>query len=405
VEELLFLAHRIPYPPNKGDKIRSWNILKYLSERYRVRLGCLIDDPHDRQYIPELERHCAEVVAVPISPRAQRLRSIFGLRPGMPLSAAYFRTRELSNWVASAIEANRIGRAFVFSTPMMGSLPQRHGMRVVLDMVDVDSEKWRVMAHKAPFPQRLIYAREGRTLLAYERTAAAAAAKVLLCTKEELALFLTRAPEATGKAGWMANGVDTAYFSPDHAFANPLPGDRPLIVFTGDMSYWPNVDAVAWFARLVLPSLLARWPRPLFLIVGARPTEAVRKLAGPDIVVTGRVDDVRPYVANAAVVVAPLLLARGVQNKVLEGLAMGKVVVATSAAEEGIGVRQDGALLIADEPSEMARLVGETLDGVHGSIGLKARELAVARFSWAATLSGLDGLFDAIDNEDRRETG
>ena len=272
MEELLFLAHRIPYPPNKGDKIRSWNSLKYLSERYRVRLGCLIDDPHDRQYIPELERHCAEVVAVPISPRAQRLRSIFGLRPGMPLSAAYFRTRELSNWVASAIEANRIGRAFVFSTPMMGSLPQRHGMRVVLDMVDVDSEKWRVMAHKAPFPQRLIYAREGRTLLAYERTAAAAAAKVLLCTKEELALFLTRAPEATGKAGWMANGVDTAYFSPDHAFANPLPGDRPLIVFTGDMSYWPNVDAVAWFARLVLPSLLARWPRPLFLIVGARPT-------------------------------------------------------------------------------------------------------------------------------------
>jgi len=399
VEDILFLAHRIPYPPNKGDKIRSWNILKYLSERYRVRLGCLIDDPYDRRYIAELERHCAEVMAAPISPGLQRVKSLFGLRPGLPLSAAYFRTPELSAWVRHTVEKNRIRRAFVYSTPMIASLPRGHDMRVVLDMVDVDSEKWRVMAQTAPIPQRFIYAREARTLLAYERRAAALAAKVLLCTREELALFLSLAPEASDKAGWMANGVDTAYFSPDHVFANPYAGDRPAIVFTGDMSYWPNVEAVVWFAEKVLPTLLGRSPRPLFAIVGARPTEAVMTLAGPDIIVTGRVEDVRPYVAHAAVVVAPLLLARGVQNKVLEGLAMGKIIVATSAAEEGLGVRSEGALLIADEPALMAQRVGETLNGMHDIMGEKARALAVARFSWPKMLRGLESLLGANECE------
>jgi glycosyltransferase involved in cell wall biosynthesis len=158
------------------------------------------------------------------------------------------------------------------------------------------------------------------------------------------------------------------------------------------MSYWPNVEAVAWFVREALPRLLAREPRPLFAIVGGRPTEAVQRLAGPDVLVTGRVDDVRPYVAHAAVMAAPLLLARGVQNKVLEGMAMGKVVVATPAAETGLHVHEDGAILVAATAEEMAVRVGETLDGLHANVGATARRIATTRFAWAALLGRLDAL-------------
>lgn len=390
--DILFLAHRIPYPPNKGDKIRSWNILKYLADRHRVFLGCLIDDPYDRQYIAELERHCTEVFAAPIDPALQRLRALLHLRPGRPLSAGYFQTPALRAWAARVVDRHQIRRVFLYSTPMMESVPAGRSLNVVLDMVDVDSEKWREMACKASPPQRWIYVREARTLLAYERRAAVEADAALLSTRDELALFLSLAPEARSKATWMMNGVDTAYFSPEHAFPSPYDGARPVVVFTGDMSYWPNVEAVVWFAREVLSHLLARTPRPLFVIVGGRPAEAVQRLASPDVIVTGRVDDVRPYVAHAAVVVAPLLLARGVQNKVLEGMAMGKVVVATAAAETGLHVREEGAVLIAGTADEMAAKVGETLDGLHANVAATARRIAMTKFAWGALLGQLDAL-------------
>jgi sugar transferase (PEP-CTERM/EpsH1 system associated) len=279
---------------------------------------------------------------------------------------------------------------------MMASLPRRHGLNTVLDLVDVDSEKWREMAEKAPFPRRLVYAREARTLLADERQAALAATHAMLASPDEAALFVQRAPEAASRTTWMINGVDLDYFSPAHSFASPFPDDRPAIVFTGDMSYWPNVEAVTWFARAILPALLGRARRPRFAIVGARPTDAVRALAGPDVLVTGRVDDVRPYIAHAGAVVAPLLLARGLQNKVLEGMAMGKAVVATSAAEQGLNVRQHGAVVIADTEDEMILRVGETLDGMHDSVGLIARQTAEALFAWPKVLARLDALFDGM---------
>jgi sugar transferase (PEP-CTERM/EpsH1 system associated) len=394
VEDLLFLAHRIPYPPNKGDKIRSWNILKHLSTRYRVRLGCLIDDPHDEQYVAELQRHCAEVCAIAIDPRRQRIKAILAARPGLPLSARYFYAPALADWVQQTIDSYGIKRAFIFSTPMMASLPETPGLNAVLDLVDVDSEKWREMAGKAPFPKNIIYGREARTLLAYERAAAVRAQHAILASPDEAALFIARAPEVASRTSWMTNGVDLDYFSPIHVFPRPFADERPAIVFTGDMSYWPNVEAVVWFARDVLPALLSRTARPRFAIVGARPTPAVMGLAGEDVMVTGRVDDVRPYIAHAAAVVAPLLLARGLQNKVLEGMAMGKAVIATSAAEQGLDVRGKGGVLIADGPDAMAARVGETLDGVYVKIGDVARSIVEKQFAWPAVLKRLDALLE-----------
>jgi sugar transferase (PEP-CTERM/EpsH1 system associated) len=275
---------------------------------------------------------------------------------------------------------------------MMAYVPVRHGLRTILDLVDVDSEKWRDMAERAPVPQRWIYAREADTLLSFERRMAAEAEHTLLCSEPEADLFRRHAPESSATTQWMVNGIDFDYFSPAHAFASPYPDDRPAIAFTGDMGYWPNIDAVLWFARDVLPGLVGRARRPRFAIVGAHPADSVRKLEGPDIMVTGRVEDVRPYLAHAAVVVAPLQIARGIQNKVLEGMAMGKVVVATSAAEQGLGVRDHGAVIVADSAGDMALRVAEVLDGQHAGVALTARRVAEARFSWTTTLGRLDRL-------------
>jgi len=397
VEELLFLAHRIPYPPNKGDKIRSWNILKHLTGRYRVRLGCLIDDPHDLQYVTGLERHCAEVMAVPINPRLRRFRSLLALKPGMPISAAYFHHPALSGWVRRTIDTHDVKHVFVYSSPMMASLPPGLRIPVTLDFVDVDSEKWREMSKKSAPPKNWIYAREARTLLAFERRAASAAAHALFCSRQEAALFIRRAPEAAAKTEWMLNGVDLDYFSPAHRFPDPFPLGRPAIVFTGDMSYWPNIDAVTWFVRDVLPALIGRTPRPVFAIVGANPSDAVLRLANEDVIVTGRVADIRPYLAHASAVVAPLLLARGIQNKVLEGMAMGKAVIATEAAEEGLDVAGAGALSIADDATQMSLRIAETLDGAHGDMGRLARQVVEERFAWPKTLEKLDILLDGDD--------
>ncbi len=392
MEELLFLAHRIPYPPDKGDKIRSWNVLKHLAARYRVRLGCLIDDPEDSRHIVELERCCAEVFAAPIAPGVQRLRAMLKTRPGRPLSTGYFHTAALADWVRKTVAGGAIRRAFVFSTPMMALLPDAAGIDAVLDMVDVDSEKWREMAAKSRPPKSWIYAREARTLLAFERRAARQATRVLLSSPAEAALFTARAPEAAPVTLSMLNGVDLAYFSPSHVFASPFDAGAPVIVFTGDMSYWPNVEAVRWFAAEVLPRVRLLAPNSVFAIVGARPTDAVRALAAPGILVTGRVPDIRPYLAHAAAVVAPLLLARGVQNKVLEGMAMGKVVIATAAAEQGLDVARDGAVLVADDAAQMAVRVAETLAGLHGAVARTARHVAEARFGWSQALRPLDAL-------------
>jgi sugar transferase (PEP-CTERM/EpsH1 system associated) len=257
------------------------------------------------------------------------------------------------------------------------------------------------MAERASAPQRWIYAREARTLLAFERRATAAADQTLLSSTAEVELFLRRAPEAAARISAMGNGVDLDYFSPRHVFPPPFGTDRPAIVFTGAMGYWPNVEAVTWFAREVMPRLAGRAKPPVFVVVGSNPAEPVTRLAGPDIVVTGRVADVRPYLAHAAVVVAPLRLARGVQNKVLEGMAMGKIVIATGAAEQGLGVRDENALLIADTADAMTLRIVETLDGRHDTLGRTARATAEARFGWPTALRRLDRVFAGREDETR----
>ncbi|WP_439576649.1 TIGR03087 family PEP-CTERM/XrtA system glycosyltransferase [Elioraea sp.] len=398
---LLFLAHRIPYPPDKGEKIRAWHMLDHLAGSWTVELGCLVDDPRDLDHLATLRARCAHVEAQRLRGRWQAAaRALTRLRPGQPLSLGWFHHPMLAAWVRQGLCDRRWDAALVYSSAMapyvMGPEAHRPDFRRVLDMVDVDSAKWQAYAAGAKPPMRLVWAREARTLLGLERRAALDFDRTLFVSEEEARHFVTLAPDCAGRVDWVENGVDLARFDPAHDWPSPYPDGVVPIVFTGTMGYRPNVEAVAWFAASVLPLLRRRAPPPSFWIVGANPAPAVQALASlPGVHVTGTVPDVRPYLAHAAVAVAPLAIARGIQNKVLEAMAMARPVVATPAAFEGVRAVPGQDLLVAEGAAATAAAVASVLDGAHPRLGTAARAAVRAAHDWAATLRRLDAVLTA----------
>ena len=392
MSELLFLSHRIPYPPTKGDKIRAWHFLDHLARRFDVHLGCFVDEPADWAHVPALEKLCASVLCVPLDKRKQKLGSLLRARPGRPLTLDYFGDVRLRRFVAATLADRDIAGIFVFSSAMADYVMRATAAHRVLDMVDIDSEKFAEYAKRARWPFSALWAREGRTLLAFERRAAAVFDRTLLVTAAEAERFATLSPETRDRVGFIENGVDLHRFSPEHAFPSPFRIPGPQIVFTGTMDYWPNADAVAWFAREVLPVIRARTPIAHFTIVGANPTSEVLALRGDGVTVTGTMPDVRPYLAHCAAAVAPLRIARGVQNKVLEAMAMGCIVVASPEAFEGVRAMPGRDLLIADGAAAMAECLLDAIAGRHQAMGRAARRAIELGYDWARSLDALDAI-------------
>ena len=400
MDDLLLLTHRIPWPPNKGDKIRSHHLLRYLADRYRVHLATFIDDPADEQHIAALHELCASVHVGRLDPRRARLRALSGLLTGAPLSLPYYRDAELARWVRGVVSEHRIEQALVFSSPMAQYLDGLPSVRRVVDLVDVDSDKWRQYAAVRHQPARWVYAREARRLLAYERSIVAAADAALLVSEEEAALFRQLAPESAAKTVALHNGVDTAFFDPAHRGVSPYPDDALPLVFSGAMDYWPNEQAVSWFARHVLPRVREADPRVSFHIVGSRPSRVVQALSQESgIEVTGFVDDIRPWLGHAAMAVAPLKTARGVQNKVLEAMAMGRPVIGTPEALSGITATVGEDVLQADEPEAFADAISAHLVRPDRRLGERARACVVERYGWEAQLGRLDRLLTGQQTE------
>jgi sugar transferase (PEP-CTERM/EpsH1 system associated) len=388
---LLYLVHRLPYPPNKGDKVRSYHLLKHLARRHTVHLGTFIDDPDDEQYLAQVRAMCAEVHAVRLNPKLARLASLAGLTRGEPLTLAYYRDRSLSAWVDALRDRVRIDAAVVFSSSM-AQYAAGQGVPMLVDFVDVDSAKWTDYAKAHRWPMSWLYRREGELLLDYERQVAREARASFFVTDKERALFESLAPESAGLVQTSCNGVDAEFFAPDAARTSPYAGGELPIVFTGAMDYWPNVDAVKWFTADMLPQLRRRWPAARLHIVGRSPTPPVQALAGEHVNVTGTVPDVRPYLQHAAVVVAPLRLARGVQNKVLEAMAMARPVVAASSCVEAIDVTPGLHLAAATSEADYVEAVHGLLSNPASAtaMGRAARECVLATYGWDARLAGLD---------------
>ena len=395
MRELLFLSHRIPYPPDKGDKIRALHLLEHLAASFAIHLGCLADDPADLAYVPELRARTASLACFPLDRHRARLRSVASLGRGCPLSLGYFHDRRLAAWVGETLARRPIAQIFVFCSAMAPYVMEVPRLPRILDMVDMDSQKFAAYAGQANLPMRFVFSREARTLFAFERRCVRHFDRTLFVSPAEEECFLALAPECAGRTAWVENGVDLEHFSPQQRFASPFAGPEPAIVFTGTMDYRPNIEAVQWFADAVLPRLAARSRPPSFHIVGAHPATAVQALAArPGIRVTGRVPDTRPYLAHAALVVAPLRIGRGIQNKVLEAMAMGRPVLASPAALEGIRARPGQDILMAEDADETARVAAGVLDGRYQDIGDAARRAVAHGHDWERTLARLDALID-----------
>ncbi len=370
--DILFLAHRLPYPPDRGDRIRSWHILQALARLAPVHVCALIDGASDRAHVPMVESIARSVNVVertcPHSVAVMR-----ALLRGTPASVELFRSASLRRVVADVLAANDIDCVYAFSGQMADYVPLRSERRLVMDFVDVDSAKFE---HLGGFARR----REGARLRRWEAAVAARADVSVFVSHAEASLFRTR----SGMQGQVVeNGVDLRHFVPQP----DVQLDDDLVVFTGQMDYAPNVEAVIGFARDILPRL----PTARFAIVGRNPVSAVRALAGDRVIVTGEVNDVRPWLARAALVVAPLRVARGVQNKVLEAMAMGKAVVASPQAARGIDAVPGRDFFVT---SDLAAVVQELLLDPQraADTGSFARARIVDRYDWTRVLAPLAGI-------------
>ena len=395
MSNILFLSQRIPYPPNKGEKIRAFHFLKHLARHHQVYLGCFVDDPEDLAHVDALESLCAEIHAVPLTKAAGLTRALWGLSRNRPITCAYYDSRELLSWVQGVLSTRHPDFAFVYSASMAQYLDkvQDTPETVLMDFVDVDSDKWRQYAERKSWPMSMVYAREARRLLSHDRAVTARVSACTFVSEPEAQLFRSQVPDFESKIHALPNGVDVDYFAPGE-FARPFTDQGPHFVFTGTMDYWPNVDAVVWFAQEVLPKVRRERPNAQFHIVGANPVAPVESLGtGGAIHVTGRVEDVRPYIAHADVIVAPMRVARGVQNKVLEGMAMAKPVVTTPQGIEGIPADSGRHYIQSDSADDFAQAcLQATQHTIAVSLGAEARKFILEHFTWDASLSKLDQL-------------
>ena len=386
---LLFLCHRIPFPPNKGDKIRSYHLLRYLSAHYRVYLGAFVDDPQDWVYADKLDELCEEVHLVKLNPKFARIKSLLAFCKAQALSLPYYSSWKMSRWVKRLQSKNDMQRVVIYSAVMAQYVTgaEYSASKKIADMVDVDSEKWREYSQQKTFPMSWVYHREAKYLLKFESHVAESFNYSLFVSTAEADKFKELAPSVAARVGSYSNGVDTDYFCPQQDFSSPYKDNECVLVFTGAMDYWPNIDAVSWFAREVFPAVLASNPQTRFYIVGSNPAPQVHKLADlPGVVVTGRVEDIRPYLAHAAVAIAPMRIARGIQNKVLEAMAMARPVIVSEAGIEGIDAIHGEDVLVASQTSDYGRYIDNVLTQKYKTLGYSARRRVIQDFSWENNL-------------------
>lgn len=396
--EILFLVHRAPWPPDRGDRIRSWHMFEALAKLAPVHVAALADNAVDAEVARAKMAPLCKSLVIEVRKASRPQALVKAVLTGDPVSNRLFRNAPLARHVGGLLRHGDVSHIVAFSGQMAQYLPppSHFSGPVLMDFVDVDSAKFATYAEQDKRqPLHWVHKREARVLGAYEAAVARRADASLFVSEAEAALFRARSGLGADKVRAVENGIDTGRFDPALTFDRVDAGEGPLAVFTGQMDYRPNIDAVRWFAADVLPLIRRRHADARFAIVGRAPTDEVRALATlPGVVVTGEVPDVRPWLAAADVVVAPLLLARGVQNKLLEAMAMARPVVASAAAAEGIDAAAGQHLLVADDAASLAAAVGSLFDdrATAASMGQAARAQMIARYGWDARLAPVGDL-------------
>lgn len=394
--KVLFLSQRVPYPPNRGDKITTWRLVERLGRAHEVRIVAFAHDESDEVAAQALRAKGFRVRTFRYRDRLARLMAAPLLLTRTPLTLGAYGSKALQAAVDEEIEG--CGLAYAYSSSM-GAFLERHAhVPRVMHFGELDSDKWRQYAQRTAPPMSWVYAREHRTLLEFERRIAGSFFANVVCTPLEQRIFEEQIPGSTALV--LRNGVDLEQFSPRGAA--PEPGH---IVFTGVMNYFPNADGCAWFAREILPRVRQRAPHATFSIVGSHPTGEVKALAAiPGVTVTGFVDDTRDWLRRASLSVAPLRIARGIQNKVLEAMACGLPVVGTTCATQGVEGLDGREFVVRDDAAGFADTVVDLLTDQARAreLGAAARRFVEQRYDWEVVFRPLDELVARAEGAPRR---
>ncbi|MDL1968653.1 MAG: TIGR03087 family PEP-CTERM/XrtA system glycosyltransferase [Deltaproteobacteria bacterium] len=399
---ILYIAHRIPYPPNKGDKIRSFNEIKHLSSSHKVDLVCLTDNIDDLKFKSNLKKYCRRVFVQHFKINQAKLRGSINLVRGKAISVGYFYMRNIQKIIDQWLSDTVYDAIICFSSPMAEYVlnqstnqPVNQSTTTIMDFCDVDSDKWLQYSQRSKFPLNLIYRIENKRLLEYEKKINRSFDSSVFVSQQEANLFYRLFPEAKN-ISVIGNGVDHEYFS-QPATRNPQP---ETLMFAGAMDYWANVDGVLWFCEKILPIIRAGYPKLQFYIVGNNPNPKIQKLgSNKRINVTGFVEDIRPYYNNADICVIPLRIARGVQNKVLEAMSMGKAVIATSVAVQSIRATPGVHLLVEDNFDKFAEAVSMLLKNhtLRNYLGTNARQFVKSNYNWQKNMKKFDELMEQAE--------
>jgi len=398
--KILYLCHRFPFPPKRGGKIRPFNMIRHLSQRHEVHVISLVRSESEAEEGAGLAAHCASCAMARVRDPVQGLRMIARVPTLTPSSFGYFHSPRMAALVRKALLQHDFDLIFVHCSSVARYVEHVRSVPRILDFGDMDSQKWLEYAHYKPFPLSWGFALEARKL---EREEKRLARRFDLCTAttraewETLAQFAPRTP-----TDWFPNGVDTGYFTPGSDAYDP-----DTVAFVGRMDYYPNQEAMTRFCATVLPILQARRPTLRLIIVGADPSPAIRRLGDlPGVTVTGSVPDVRPFLRKAALMVAPLAIARGTQNKILEAMAMGVPVVTSHVAAGGVDAQDPDHFLAASTPDEYAAAVlaiaGDP--ALRSRLAIAGRERMLSHHAWDKSMRRLDGIIDRCVGEFARQS-
>jgi sugar transferase (PEP-CTERM/EpsH1 system associated) len=388
---VLYVCHRFPFPPKRGGKIRPFNMIRHLSASHRVFVASLVRSDAEAEEGKGLAAYCEEYRMGRVHDPLQGLRMIARLPTPTPSSMGYFYSPQLARSIDDLLASERFDLVLVHCSSVAQYVENVRGIAKILDFGDMDSQKWLEYARYKPFPLSMGYEIEGRKMAREERRLAT---RFDLCTattraeRETLDGYRTNVP-----TDWFPNGVDSAFFAPDEAVRY----DAGTIAFVGRMDYYPNQECMFDFCANTLPLLQARRPDIKLVIIGANPSPAVQRLAKlRNVTVTGSVPDVRPHLRKAAAMVAPLNIARGTQNKILEAMALGVPVVTSRLAAGGVDATAPDHFLVADEPAAFAeavlRVVGDPNERQRLAEAGRARMLS--HHAWDQSMRRLDRIVE-----------
>ncbi|MFH1096473.1 MAG: TIGR03087 family PEP-CTERM/XrtA system glycosyltransferase [Candidatus Desantisbacteria bacterium] len=392
--KILFISQRLPYPPIRGDKIRSFNMLRGLSKLHDISVISFIRSDEEMTDVEALKQYCASVDVCMLSEWESKLNACFGVFSSKPLTLSWYYSKHLMDMIQMKIRDEKFDLLFVVCSSMAQYVFDNDSMLKIIDLMDVDSEKWVQYAKRTHFPHSWIYSLEAKRLRRYESAINSVFDCCMVVSEEEKRIFSSFSSNSN-KINVISNGVDTKYFKP--LVEEYVPN---TIVFTGAMDYFPNTDAMVFFCKEIFPLVKEKMPDIILYIVGSNPTKEVQRLANnKDIIVTGYVDDTRPYIGKAAVCVVPLRVAQGTQNKILEAMAMGTPVVTTSFGFKGIEGSENGKdIIVADDCNDFAERVIEILKNkeLRSYLSQNGKKLIEKQYNWDVPVDKLQKIIEKI---------